>query len=353
MKQRRFLLCIAGLFIIYTEVRGLCLRDEALAKEQDPTRICRKPCVVDADCDSEKKTCICDDVCGMSCFNPDATCPDIRGTLENGVVSLRNDDMTYKAVARHWCNDGYFMTGVSKRKCRSTRQWSHTAPNCTRGCDPPGHRGNGFVVSDQAGYSPGVTVQYTCKTGYKYAGGSLTITCQDDFTWSGATFQCVKKDCGSPGDLEHGKVIGTSFVFGSTIKLECDKGYLLIGHKEMRCNAEPEWLPDSLPTCEPVSCPAPVTPENGEVDEKYSRGRTYGGEVDYSCFVGFKLDGPQRGRCNENATWGEVPVCAYDGDCAFTSRPPKTCGYSIVDGSFDTKLDMDGPGGLPLSLIHI
>jgi len=35
----------------------------------------------------------------------------------------------------------------------------------------------------------------------------------------------------------------------------------------------------------------------------------YNQEVQYDCSEDYRLEGNQYGRCNENRTWGELPVC--------------------------------------------
>ena len=39
-------------------------------KHIEPGRLCRKSCRLDSDCEGQIKKCVCDDECGMSCFNP-------------------------------------------------------------------------------------------------------------------------------------------------------------------------------------------------------------------------------------------------------------------------------------------
>ncbi len=49
----------------------------------------------------------------------------------NGAANLRRGT-TYGQIATYSCNDGYFLTGVSSRRCKATGQWSHSAPSCDR-----------------------------------------------------------------------------------------------------------------------------------------------------------------------------------------------------------------------------
>jgi len=42
----------------------------AIRSRVEEGRRCRKPCKSDSDCKSPRKRCRCDNVCGMTCFNP-------------------------------------------------------------------------------------------------------------------------------------------------------------------------------------------------------------------------------------------------------------------------------------------
>ena len=60
-----------------------------------------------------------------------------------------------------------------------------------------------------------------------------------------------------------------------------------------------------------ISCPPPVPPQNGIVIDDGVE-HTFNNEVMYECHQGFLLEGRSSGRCNENATWGEVPSCVCE-----------------------------------------
>ena len=55
-------------------------------------------------------------------------------------------------------------------------------------------------------------------------------------------------------------------------------------------------------------CPVPIAPMHGTVIDAGVR-LTYGNEIRYKCADGYKLVGNERGRCNENNNWGQVPTC--------------------------------------------
>nr|XP_039271961.1 uncharacterized protein LOC120346317 [Styela clava] len=225
-------------------------RYEVAAKWEDPTRVCRKGCVNDADCSNANHSCLCDDLCGLSCFNPDDECPDLTGTLANGVVWMP-DGRKYYAKAKHTCNDGYYRVGIEKRICRSTRKWSHVQANCTRGCAPPPTASGAYADTDPdiLGYQPGETVTYVCNTGFEGA-GDFNVTCQADYEWSTVQFYCAEKNCGVPPTIYNGGYRGTSFLFGNTIYYYCNTGYDISGTAVRRCMADGIWIPEEdAPTC--------------------------------------------------------------------------------------------------------
>nr|XP_039270608.1 sushi, von Willebrand factor type A, EGF and pentraxin domain-containing protein 1-like isoform X5 [Styela clava] len=320
-------------------------RDEAAAIEEDPTRECRKECLINADC-TGNKSCLCDDKCGLSCYNPDAECPDLTGTLANGVISMP-DGRKYGAKAKHTCNGGYYRVGIEKRICRSTRKWSHVQTNCTRGCDPPPTVNGAYADTDPdiLGYQPGQTVTYNCNTGYEGA-GNFMINCQTDYEWSPINFYCQRKNCGAPETISNGAYTGTSFLFGDSITYYCNTGYDISGTATRKCMADAKWLPEEAPpTCKIRTCPAPKAPEHGTVDTSTAPDLEYNQIVTYKCDTGYKMQGSNTGTCDENGSWGAVPTCLVAIECGFEELATSTCGYTVVSGTFTrTYRDADGTG---------
>nr|XP_039247729.1 CUB and sushi domain-containing protein 1-like isoform X6 [Styela clava] len=320
-------------------------RDEAAAIAEDPTRECRKECLINADC-TGNKSCLCDDKCGLSCYNPDAECPDLTGTLANGVVSMP-DGRKYGAKAKHTCNAGYYRVGIEKRICRSTRKWSHVQTNCTRGCDLPPTVDGAYADTDTdiLGYQPGQTVTYKCNTGYE-GGGNFMINCQTDYEWSPVNFYCQRKNCGAPETISNGAYTGTSFLFGDSITYYCNTGYDISGTATRKCMADAKWLPEEAPpTCKIRTCPAPKAPEHGTVDTSTAPDLEYNQIVTYKCDTGYKMQGSNTGTCDENGSWGALPTCLVAIECGFEELATSTCGYTVVSGTFTrTYRDADGTG---------
>ncbi|XP_077971491.1 C4b-binding protein alpha chain-like isoform X4 [Styela clava] len=320
-------------------------RDEAAAIAEDPTRECRKECLINADC-TGNKSCLCDDKCGLSCYNPDAECPDLTGTLANGVVSMP-DGRKYGAKAKHTCNGGYYRVGIEKRICRSTRKWSHVQTNCTRGCDLPPSADGAYADTDPdiLGYQPGQTVTYKCNTGYEGA-GNFMINCQTDYEWSPINFYCQRKNCGAPETISNGAYTGTSFLFGDSITYYCNTGYDISGTATRKCMADAKWLPEEAPpTCKIRTCQAPKAPKNGTVDTSTAPDLEYNQIVTYKCDTGYKMQGSNTGTCDENGSWGAVPTCLVAIECGFEELATSTCGYTVVSGTFArTYTDPDSTG---------
>nr|XP_039247639.1 sushi, von Willebrand factor type A, EGF and pentraxin domain-containing protein 1-like [Styela clava] len=270
-----------------------CPKNEAAAIADDPTRLCRKECSTDADC-TGTKSCLCDDLCGKSCYNPDYECPDLTGTLTNGIVSMP-DGRKYGAKAKHTCGNGYYRVGEEKRICRSTGKWSHVQTNCTRGCDLLPTISGAYADTDPdiLGYQPGETVTYACNTGYEGA-GDFTVTCLSEYEWSTVNFYCQRKSCGAPETISNGAFTGTSFLFGDFIIYYCNTGYVISGTAVRECMADAVWEPEEAPpSCNiDIECDfeRAATPTCGYTVESGTFARTYR-DADGSGFPGFVLAG--------------------------------------------------------------
>jgi len=94
-----------------------------------------------------------------------------------------------------------------------------------------------------------------------------------------------------------------------------------------------EWN-RAAPTCQIKECPAPPAIENGQIDDT---GVTYeyNAVVKYSCDVGFKLSRGDSNslsvRCDETATWVDVPTCMTDLDCTMEDYNTKFCSYTAAE----------------------
>ncbi|XP_022099271.1 sushi domain-containing protein 2-like [Acanthaster planci] len=98
---------------------------------------------------------------------------------------------------------------------------------------------------------------------------------------------------------------------GSTIRYECDKGYIFLGNSQRECNEKGEWSDTSTPSCTEIKCGTLNAPEDGsmEVTEK-------GGVISatFECDKGMKLEGSEKRTCAADNRWtGEETKCVEDG----------------------------------------
>ena len=58
-------------------------------------------------------------------------------------------------------------------------------------------------------------------------------------------------DCGNPGFVANGIIIFTDSSVGAKARIECDRGFWLVGISERICQANGRWS-GILPTCEGI-----------------------------------------------------------------------------------------------------
>ncbi|XP_078494008.1 protein lev-9-like [Ciona intestinalis] len=95
-------------------------------RSANPGRACKKACTHDAQCRGRLKTCQCDNVCGMSCFNLNLVCND-PGPFPNGQIS---PERGYGQAITYTCNVGFNLRFGNNRTCQSNKQWSGVQPRC-------------------------------------------------------------------------------------------------------------------------------------------------------------------------------------------------------------------------------
>ncbi|XP_076821334.1 complement receptor type 1-like [Clavelina lepadiformis] len=308
-------------------------------------RTCRKQCTDDASCRGALKTCNCDGVCGMTCFNLGAEC-ETPANLRFGEII--GDERTYNKSIYYRCREGYILHGNEKRTCRSDKKWTGSPPECRPGCTTPPRFGGSFPEETKGTYNLGETVTYSCLFG-RTLSGNPEISCQRD-GWSTPLFLCRRRQCKDPEDVAHATVRSSApdkgfYEFGDRAFYECEIGYELSQRQNfVNCNTRGEWQ-GTFPSCNIIECQAPIAPEHGFIEDN-GIAYEYGNEVTYSCGTEYKLEGNSNGRCNENGDWGEVPTCVVDKDCDFQDSRRPTCGYFNLAGRWTRTFSRNVPIGL-------
>nr|XP_008535891.1 PREDICTED: membrane cofactor protein-like isoform X4 [Equus przewalskii] len=206
----------------------------------------------------------------------------------------------------------------------------------------------------QPHYSPGATVEYECRLGYKLKRPPLPTSarCQADNTWTPLREACTRKSCPHPGDPINGKVeyVNGTLTFGSQIHYFCNEGFNLIGTKILYCELVGETVnwSDNPPLCQVmycrpppkiqngkhsrsdqeefryvVKCEPPVL-ENGRVVSGFGKKFYYKATVVFDCLPGFYLSGNNTIVCGANSAWEPaIPTCIKGTKPAVTTKPPR------------------------------
>lgn len=242
------------------------------AKEQCPERIlgnerrqtCPKKCQQDKDC-GNKRQCLCDGQCGLSCVAPGRTCPWPLPPGNNFDLALLSPSPSFSALLEVRCKSGFTMQNgldTTIRRCQGDRQWSGDEPVCTA--------------------SPG---------------GGLAAE----------PVLVPEVSCSLPDDDDLLSVQGNATV-GSTIQYQCAPGSVLIGNSENICDENQMWQYPH-PFCRRVVCPPPKEVERGHLVAVQRTEYEVGGTIYYLCKKNFLLDGPNQVTCLPNGTWSAEPAC--------------------------------------------
>ncbi|XP_078730384.1 C4b-binding protein alpha chain-like [Lampetra fluviatilis] len=178
----------------------------------------------------------------------------------------------------------------------------------------------------QTSFDNGQTATFRCNTGYSVKGRTYSIKCLQN-EWSPVQFSCEPKNCGFPGESEHGYWDGEAFTFGKDVRFVCNDGYVIAGRQDYRtCQADGTWSHE-VPVCEPIKCDTPEEVENGRVS--FPSELDYDSIVTYHCNQGFSLIGNKIRRCNEKGVWSDsAPACK---DIKCPRPPPVKNGYAVED----------------------
>lgn len=290
-------------------------RDEFAANNKG--RTCQRKCDTDNDCLNDRKLCLCDGVCGLSCIRPEKECQELPDP-PHGQVHLTGRHFNDRAV--YTCDDGYQIVGLEQVICNSDGQWSGAQPSCKQAstnaqsryyCGEPKHipnaKHNGS--KEQLFYDLDTELTYSCLTGYQRKGfqEAQCFFYNDTARWFGPDLECHPIDCGPPELILNGKRKGDCTTYRCQITYECVPGFELVGKDTRYCQGDGTWTPSELPTCVPVQCAIPDSPVNGKA---MFTAVAYKSVVSYECKYGFMIVGDATRTCGEDKLWSGVePQC--------------------------------------------
>ncbi|TRY59480.1 hypothetical protein DNTS_017873, partial [Danionella cerebrum] len=240
------------------------------ATEQCPERIlgnerrqsCPKKCQQDKDC-GNKRQCLCDGPCGLSCVAPGRACPWPLPAGKNFDIILLSPSPSFSALLEVRCNPGFTMHNgldATIRRCQGDRQWSGDEPICLG-----------------SGLSP-------------------------------EPIPVPEMSCSLPDADDDLLSVQGSVTLGSTVKYQCEPGSVLIGNSENFCQENQTWQYPH-PICQRVVCPPPKEVERGHLVAVQRTEYEVGDTIYYLCKKTFFLDGPNQVTCLPNGTWSAEPAC--------------------------------------------
>ncbi|KAL4232596.1 hypothetical protein ACF0H5_007286 [Mactra antiquata] len=259
----------------------------------------------------------------------------------NGVVD-QSEGSEYLANAYYACNTGYTLVGSSSRRCQASGEWSSVEPVCQiNDCGVLSDPSFGDV-DITAGTQYGDIATYSCDSGFELD-GVIERTCQSDGTWSGVAPTCERLNCGNLKAPTYGTVdLDEGTLFEATAYFECNPGYTLMGDTTRYCTDIGDW-DNASPTCIIKDCGSLTDPEFGQVLTVF--GTTYGEVAEYTCIMGYQINGVSTRTCLDTGLWGaSEPTCVIldcgpvanisNGDISYSTGTiyGSTVTYSCVDG---------------------
>ncbi|XP_076010794.1 beta-2-glycoprotein 1-like [Genypterus blacodes] len=216
-------------------------------------RTCPRPCKTDGDC-GNKRQCLCDGQCGLSCVAPGRPCPWPLPPSDNSETRLLSPTHSFSALLEVRCNPGFTLPNgldATIRRCQGDRQWSGDEPICTatqpssppfaQTCPVPDEVIDTFSIQGNA--AVGTSIHYSCLSGADIVGSSENF-CQDNQTWQYPHPICKQVYCLSPREVDQGYVVAvqkTEYEVGFDIHYLCKKNFLLDGPQKVTCLSNGSW----------------------------------------------------------------------------------------------------------------
>uniref|UniRef100_A0A3Q3BRS6 Sushi domain-containing protein n=1 Tax=Haplochromis burtoni TaxID=8153 RepID=A0A3Q3BRS6_HAPBU len=170
------------------------------------------------------------------------------GEVENGHIEYR-PGTEFGDTAVLICDIGHMPVGGGKLTC-GTQGWMGRLPVCeVTQCESPPVVQDGSFSPNREVYDYKDTIVYTCKSGYT-RNGSRQLHCSDDGTFKPEPPKCIKVECEDP-EISFGQLSSGArppYGYLSTVTLQCNAGYTMIGSATVMCELNGQWSP-GLPQC--------------------------------------------------------------------------------------------------------
>ncbi|XP_015174551.1 PREDICTED: uncharacterized protein LOC107065407 isoform X1 [Polistes dominula] len=175
-----------------------------------------------------------------------------NSTMTVAAVVSRNAATQYEvgASVEYTCNSGSLLIGPSTRTCLDTGFYNEFPPVCKNiECGYPANikHGGYTLINNTVTYLS--QVLYSCDEGYEMT-GRARLTCDIDERWNGPPPRCEPIHCDPPTMISHSFVkideideteiagktnVNRSLLVGSIVTYTCEKGYRLIGSRQILC----------------------------------------------------------------------------------------------------------------------
>ncbi|KAK3796935.1 hypothetical protein RRG08_032239 [Elysia crispata] len=230
------------------------------------------------------------------------------------VIYHSSNGTKYGASVFYSCEVGFSKSGPESINCEATKKWSSYSHACLPvECGPPDGIDHGTITFSATTFE--AEAIYACNSGYYMARNDTTVSrCLSSGKWSITVLPtCWPVDCLPPPSITYGRAIFNATTLHSRVIYECVHGYVFNqnGINEFECKESGEWEGDTeisdTPICQPIKCPSPTFPINGDVTFS---SLTFGSRAVYSCMPGYRLEGVAHSECSRNGTWSsDSPSC--------------------------------------------
>ncbi|CAL1680659.1 unnamed protein product [Lasius platythorax] len=215
-----------------------------------------------------------------------------NSTMTVTTTSTRTPGSVYEvgASVEYSCNVGSLLIGPATRTCLDTGFYNEFPPVCKSiECGYPASikHGGYTLINNTVNYLS--QVLYSCEEGYEMT-GRARLTCDIDERWNGPPPRCEPILCDPPAIVAHSYVqideidesgsvplknnFNRSLLVGSIVTYTCEKGYRLVGFRQILCLAT--GLYDHVaPTCIEESRTTVSTPTRATIRPSTPKVRPY------------------------------------------------------------------------------
>ncbi|XP_052076321.1 CUB and sushi domain-containing protein 3-like [Mytilus californianus] len=197
---------------------------------------------------------------------------------------------------------------------------------CVKDCPDPSTVYNNSVIENGTSWAVSSSVRMDCDNGFTLIGHDV-LECTENGTWTINVFYCIP-DCVDPVTIYANSVMenGTLWAVGYNVTMACMDGFTLLGDNILKCTNDSIWSTDVFHCAADCTDPTPDVIYSEMINPFGLSTFPVDNAYSLTCITGYSVNGNSSMTCYTNSTWSQPQFSCVPG----CGDPRKDISHSVI-----------------------